>query len=644
MSSIRSIFILFVFILLQINIHGQVIPVMPQEWLDGCLPTTPNEITVCAAGCDYTNSQLQQAINQALPGTTIRLESGATYVGPFNLPEKFGEGWIVIRTDVPDDQLPPLNSRIDPSYAPVLAKIEAKPTLSAITTSSRAHHYAFFGVEFRTQGFSWNVITIGNGESLLADLPDQFLFDRIYLHGHPTLGSRRGIAMNGRRIAVVNSWIDNFKEEGADSQALCAWNGTTFKIVNNRLEGAGENIMFGGAITNVPDMLMADIEFRNNHVIKPLAWKADHPDYEGTDWSMKNLFELKNATRVWVRGNVFEQNWADSQTGFAILFTPRTEGGACPWITVSDVTFEHNIIRHTGSGFNIAARDNSLPTIPTARIWIHNNLIEDINGNIWGGDGRSLQILSGVEDLSVDHNTFINPYGNTFVNADGISFPNTNFRYTNNITSHGVYGLHGSGKGVGNGSLTSYFPGAVVEKNVIANGINTTANPSNYPMGNFFPGQMTNIGFVNYNNGIGGDYTLLSSSPYIGVGTDGRDPGVAIDTLNGITDPVFSGVFPICENTTSISDVHRAGDIPLILVPNPGTDRVRVSVAKTHFPGPDQIRILDLYGRRWSPDRITYSGSECEILMSGLPDGVYIIQIQAGYQLRSSFWIKQSGY
>ncbi|MBK7344222.1 MAG: hypothetical protein IPJ06_14700 [Saprospiraceae bacterium] len=175
MNSIRSIFILIATVLLQINLHGQVIPVMPQEWLDGCLPTTPNEITVCAAGCDYTNSQLQQAINQAMPGTTIRLESGATYVGPFNLPEKFGEGWIVIRTNVPDDQLPPLNTRIDPSYAPVLAKIEAKPTLSAITTSSRAHHYAFFGIEFRTQGFSWNVITIGNGESLLADLPDQFL-------------------------------------------------------------------------------------------------------------------------------------------------------------------------------------------------------------------------------------------------------------------------------------------------------------------------------------------------------------------------------------------------------------------------------------------------------------------------------------
>lgn len=642
MKSTISLFTLA--LCMQLVAHGQVLPEMPQEWLDGCLPATELEISVCASGCDYTNDQLQLAINQAQPGTTILLESGATYVGPFNLPEKNGNGWIVIRTNVPDDQLPQINTRIDPSYAPVLAKLEAKPTLSAITTSSRAHHYAFFGLEIRTQGFSWNVVTIGNGESVLSDLPHDFLFDRVYLHGHPTLGSRRGIAMNGYRIAVVNSWISDFKEQGADSQALCAWNGTTFKIVNNRLEGAGENIMFGGAKTQVPDMLMADIEFRNNHVIKPLSWKADHPDYEGIDWSIKNLFELKNATRVWVKGNVFEQNWADSQTGFAILFTPRTEGGACPWITVSDVTFEHNIIRHTGSGFNIAARDNNFPTIPTARIWIHDNLVEDINGAIWGGDGRTMQVLSGVVDLTVDHNTFINPHGNTFVNADGIAFPNTNFTYTNNITSHGIYGLHGSGKGVGNGSLTAYFPGAIFQRNVIANGINNPANPANYPTDNFFPGAMTSIGFSNYNNGLDGDYSLLPNSTYSGVASDGGDPGAAIDSLNQYTDPALSGVFPLCDETTQLINQKSPLPFAFSLVPNPGKDHVRIFLSGPLLVSHDQIRILDMYGRQWEPTEVSCSGDQCELHLGQLPSGTYVIQVWYGNQYSSAMWVKGSGY
>lgn len=642
MKFATSLFILS--LITHVATFGQVLPEMPQEWLDGCVPATTNAISVCTSGCDYTNNQLQLAIDQAQPGTTILLESGATYVGPFNLPEKSGDGWIVIRTDVPNDQLPPINSRIDPSYAPVLAKIEAKPTLSAITTSSRAHHYAFFGLEIVTQGFSWNVVAIGNGETSLVNLPHDFLFDRIYLHGHPTLGSRRGIAMNGRRIAVINSWIADFKEQGADSQALCAWNGTTFKIVNNRLEGAGENIMFGGAKTQVPDMLMADIEFRNNHVIKPLSWKADHPDYEGIDWSIKNLFELKNATRVWIKGNVFEQNWLDSQTGFAILFTPRTEGGSCPWITVSDVTFEHNIIRHTGSGINIAARDNSLPTIPTSRIWIHDNLVEDINGSIWGGDGRTLQVLSGVVDLTVDHNTLINPHGNTFVNADGIAFPNVNFIYTNNITSHGIYGLHGSGKGVGNGSLNAYFPGAIFQRNVIGNGTNNPASPTNYPADNFFPGAMTSIGFTNYNNGIGGDYSLMPNSSYSGLATDGGNPGAAIDSLNHYTNPALSGEFPLCEKTTSIFTPESRNPLTLSLVPNPGMDHVQIIFSGSQWVQPDQIRILDMYGRERTLTEVSCSGAQCELHLAGIPAGVYIIQVQNGNQYSSALWVKGSGY
>ena len=42
---------------------------------------------------------------------------------------------------------------------------------------------------------------------------------------------------------------------------------------------------------------------------------------------MKNSFELKNARRVLVEGNVFEHVWAAAQTGFAVLFTTRNQGG-----------------------------------------------------------------------------------------------------------------------------------------------------------------------------------------------------------------------------------------------------------------------------------------------------------------------------
>ena len=54
--------------------------------------------------------------------------------------------------------------------------------------------------------------------------------------------------MNSARTAVVDSYLSDFHEVGADNQAVASWNGPgPFKIVNNYLEASSENILFGGA-------------------------------------------------------------------------------------------------------------------------------------------------------------------------------------------------------------------------------------------------------------------------------------------------------------------------------------------------------------------------------------------------------------
>ena len=54
----------------------------------------------------------QTALNTARPGDVITLEAGATFVGPFTLPNKPGADWIVIRTSAPDGNLPPPGTRV----------------------------------------------------------------------------------------------------------------------------------------------------------------------------------------------------------------------------------------------------------------------------------------------------------------------------------------------------------------------------------------------------------------------------------------------------------------------------------------------------------------------------------------------------
>jgi len=478
---------------------------------------TSAPVRVLVAGGD-----LQGAIDAAKPGDVIALEPGATFRGPFSLPNKSGSEWITVRTKVADGAFPPPGTRVNPSHAPLMPIIESSSD-SAINAASGAHHYRFVGIEVRPRSGSFlhNLIALGTNESSVEALPHHIVFERCYVHGDPKVGARRGIALNSRYTAVVDSYLADFKEQGADSQALAGWNGLgPFAIVNNYLEAAGENVIFGGADPTVKNLVPSDIKIRRNHFAKPLAWRIGNPSYAGTAWTIKNLFELKNARRVLVEGNVFEYNWLQAQNGFAILFTPRNQDGAAPWSMVQDVTFTNNIVRHTGSAINVSGRDDNHSSQQTKRILIRDNVFEDVDGAKWGGAGRLFQLLSGTADVVIDHNTAF--HTGDVIDADGAA--HTGFVYENNLTPNNQYGVGGTGT-FGNPRLTlaTYFPHALFGRNVLQGG-----NPASYPPDNFFPLTMASVLFADL---AGGNYRLLPSSPYKNAGTDRKDIGADIAAI-----------------------------------------------------------------------------------------------------------------
>ena len=122
--------------------------------------------------------------------------------------------------------------------------------------------------------------------------------------GDAAVGQRRGIAVNAAHVTIANSDIRDIKDVGQDSQAICGWNTPgPVTIRNNYLEAAGENIMFGGAHINIPNVVPSDILVEDNFLTKDPLWR-------GMSWTVKNLFELKNARRVLVRRNIMEYNWS----------------------------------------------------------------------------------------------------------------------------------------------------------------------------------------------------------------------------------------------------------------------------------------------------------------------------------------------
>jgi hypothetical protein len=580
----RSPTIVAVF-LLALAVRAQTLPTLPQEYLTVCYPSTAAVITVCASGCDYGNGQLQQAINTAQPGTTILLQAGHTYAGTFALPAKSGDGWIVIRTNTTDVQLPPADQRITPDFSTLLPRLQAPAGQTALTFSSGAHHYYLMGLEVTSAGYSFDLIRAGDGtQNALDDLPHDIVFDRLYIHGHPTLGTKRGIALNSARTAVVNSYISDCKGEGQDTQAICGWNGPgPFKIVNNYLEGAGENVMFGGANPNIQDLVPSDIEVRNNHIFKPLSWKEGHPDFAGTAWCVKNLFELKNAQRVLVEGNILQNNWADCQNGFAVLITPRTQSGASMWSRVTDVTWRYNILTGSDGGYNFSGHDDQLDNPVSTRILVEHNLAYDIS-NV----NKLYQFLNGTEHLTIRHNTSLNAGTTTSAGGDPTLF----LTFQDNICGFGSYGVCGTGSGCGNGTINTYFPGSTFSHNVLIGAPGgPNGNPAQYPPNHWFPAGVAPVGFADAANN---DYALLPTSPYYGAASDGTNIGADIDSLNSYTANVLSGEWTSCEGIIT-GWLYQAHEVDVALYPNPANSSITVSTSASAAGG--TIRFFDPTGR-----------------------------------------------
>ena len=275
------------------------------------------------------------------------------------------------------------------------------------------------------------------------------------------------------------------------------------------------------------------------------------PTSEGTVWSVKNLFELKNARNVTVEDNVFEHHWKEAQAGYAIVLTPRNSNGACTWCVVGNVRFEHNIVRRVAAGVNLLGYD--IPKRPTAQTYdisLRNNLFYEM-GPAYGGNGWFLLIGDEPRDVVFDHNTIAHD-GSALVFAYGgtADAPRriAGFRFTNNAAPHGSYGINGQFFPYGNGILQNYFPSGLVLANYVAGG-----PASRYPAGTMVTGAFADQ-FV---DAEGGDFRLRPESPLRGAASDGGDIGADMGTL-------LSRVLGVDTGTAGIPAPAQPGNLRIV--------------------------------------------------------------------------------
>jgi hypothetical protein len=113
--------------------------------------------------------------------------------------------------------------------------------------------------------------------------------------------------------------------------------------------------------------------------------------------------------------------------------------------------------------------------------------------------------------------------------------PASGFVFRNNLAMHNDYGIKGDGRGIGNDTLSAYFPGAVMTGNVIAGG-----PASQYPAGNQFPSVSQ---FYSQFVGASADnYELVASSSYGKAATDGSAVGADAAAIDAVMNFALNGI------------------------------------------------------------------------------------------------------
>jgi len=499
----------------------------PRVYLETGAEATPSlGKTIRVAG----GEDLQHALDVASPGDRISLECGATFTGNFRLEAKNdggSTGWITVQSEC---SLPAPGTRTSPSQS--FAKLVSPNILPVIMTLGAADRWRIVGVEITTApqvSTNQGLIAIGCThacETSLADQPSDIIFDRVYIHGTTELDVRRCIGLNGARLAVVDSYVSEC-HSGFDAQAVSGWNGPgPFKITNNYLEGAAENISFGGADPSIPGLIPSDIEIRHNHVVKPMSWK-------GSRWLIKNSIEFKVGRRVLIDGNVIENSWPHGQAGFAFVLWSVNQQTTCPTCVTEHLTIQNNVIRSVAAGFNLDAI-GGYTAIPMNHVVIRNNVFVGLDNESIGGNGRLFQISNIIPNLTIEHNTGFSPSNSSFIWSGNLPLPNHIVR--DNLVGGGQYQLFTPwGQG-----MTAWEhaagPGSLFAGNVVAAFVGGQMIP-----GNLATGSLADLGLV---GGPGAatsagatvdDLALQWWSGYAKKATDGTDPGANIAAIKAAT-------------------------------------------------------------------------------------------------------------
>jgi hypothetical protein len=490
----------------------------PRTYLDTDTFPSLAGLTVRTANSDATLASAITAAGAAGTPSIIVIDNTVEYNSPIAFPVRAGDALpggdnvVVLISKAIYDSLPGGGS-----WASTVMPLKVRATLAdttahmarfinlslanetQITFDGASKGWRFIGCYFgmhSTVATLSRLVRVGNGDTTIqtseALCPSNVVFDRCGFDGNAIVNLKAALEPHCKAWGVQECYFgEGIHDAGQDCKAISSYNGPgPCRIVNNTLVAATENVLFGGAgaTCGAP----ADAEVRWNEMYKPTSWNADHPDYGGVDWLIKNIFEVKKLQYGLIEGNWLHGCWKDGQAGAGFLLKSESYGDGGTVGYTHDLLVRWNLVEDVQLPINIAGVDNTDPAFPPDRVVSYGNLYK-AGAQYYDIEPNSLFASGWQTDCASVHDTFvcegtINDIAQP-VSSAGLIFLDTIFGPT-------TYGFKGVGQSQGTATFATYCAGYDVVGCVF-----TGVTLGDYPASNFAP---ANVAAIEFN----ADYSL----------------------------------------------------------------------------------------------------------------------------------------
>jgi hypothetical protein len=512
-----------------------------------------------------SGGDLQAALNAAVPGDVIVLETGAVFTGNFSLPTKTGNGGViqVVSAAIRGGTFPvPFGTRVTSSAGMSTIRHpngNVQPIVATVGNGKTG--WRFGGIQFDLP--PTGAITYGGGDSIFdlvrlgvynpanADpdaYPGNIVFDRCRAIGREDANVRRGIAFSGPDGGVFDSQILRVNTElpVGDSVGIVAWLAArNLHFYNVEIEGPTEHIFPGGVLndnwTANTQIVPTDITVDRCYLKGGAYQDEQDPAWNGRIYNTKNFLETKAGLRVRFRRTLCDRHLGKDQQ---FCMTIKSNGGGglgggsnhpTRDITIEDMKFTNWMggIQFRGVG---TTADNPLERIRVRNVGMVRHRAPAGRYTV---NPRVLQFQNTIRNVDISQLTgLLGPAGEWAMMAADLGTDMTNLRLRDSILG-GFYGIGFAGDPWG-GWPTSATGQRVLERLGLVDPSNATnyGNASNRRVANAAAAQ-----FASYANATNDNLRLLSGSPLKGIGQGGADPGCDWDALDAATAGCISGVW-----------------------------------------------------------------------------------------------------